>query len=365
MKKRFLTLMMASVFMLIFFGCSDKNNGVIVNEDKINTPIKAQNASYDIVIDDCQLTKIIDLSPNMFKAEVTVTITNKTEKEMPLAQNSIKTINGLPIITPTFYFRVSDGNSVYEEYVKEVKEEGFPIRLLPNGKVTGMTSVRIPSYPPPKGRLELIVQCNDERIIVTLPEEKLKKDAKAYDQESYFPLKTGNSWEYAVSINGSFKYNRKIMLGEQGIISPPANIIDAFPKDINIKQQPFFVCNVSLGSQTFEEWYATVSNNRILYRGIISSKAWGENVRFNSLIFLQPEMIIGEETIIALSKSFNCIKIERNNACNLDVLPLDPAQHSPTDYMPVDEWYAKGIGMVKREFKLSNRIEYLIKCELK
>jgi len=174
-------------------------------------------------------------------------------------------------------------------------------------------------------------------------------DPNDIEFRDYFPLKTGNSWEYEVFADGRFTYNRKLSLGKPEIINLPPNVIQAYPPDADINQ-PFFPCTVNLGPHTFKEWY--LPGNRILYYGTVSSQAWGPNVRFNSLVFLESEMIVGQEKITVQAGTFTCIMIKRDNSCNYDALLMDPTRYTPTDSMPVSEWYAKGIGMVKREYTI-------------
>lgn len=188
----------------------------------------------------------------------------------------------------------------------------------------------------------------------------------------YFPLKTGNSWEYEIFADGAPIGNRKLELGEKEKVyhaafhtAFPANKVSAYPPDADI-YQPFFVCHVTLTDLgRFFEWYVA-SGNRILFCGTVSSAPWGEDVKFGSLVFLETEMIISNEIITVTAGTFTCVKIERNNSCNIDVLPLDPTLYAPTDSAPVYEWYSKGVGMIKREYKLGKAVsEVLVKYKLK
>ena len=164
----------------------------------------------------------------------------------------------------------------------------------------------------------------------------------------YLPLKIGNKWEYKVSVSGN-----GIFMG-----LPEVDEIELIGVDEIANEEPGLVVNnAAVPDVTRATFFISpphhfaISGNRILYH--IDPSPWG---KLGFMVYIEPEMILGEEIVTVPAGTFTCIKILRDNSCNCNVLSVQ-VFHSPTDLLPVYEWYCKGVGMVKREDALEYRKE--------
>lgn len=196
----------------------------------------------------------------------------------------------------------------------------------------------------------LFIGCNSDE---QLNDERFNDEANTgkIALNEYFPLEIGNSWEYKVSVPGN---------GPSGL--PEVDKIELIGIDDIANEEPEWVVNnAAVPDVTRATFFISpphhfaVSGNRILYH--IDPSPWG---KLGFMVYMEPEMILGGETVTVPAGTFTCIKILRDNSCNCNVLSVQ-TRYSPTDLLPVYEWYCKGVGMVKREEALDYLKEILRK----
>lgn len=184
--------------------------------------------------------------------------------------------------------------------------------------------------------------------------------------EEYFPLNTGNVWEYQLLFNNENIGDYRMELdGETAITNKEPEIVPTewFPgRAEDIVSQDFFQCNYKrlsseLGNISSVDYYA-ISDNRVLYApstDLQQREFFGEWEWPGILLFLTPEMITGKEIVTVPAGTFACIKITRENCASYEILDMDPDDIvlGYTSTIPVYEWYSIGVGMVKREYKHS------------